>query len=832
MNSALLKHMKSGLTKTNRSIPMENVKTSGFRMLFVVLLMLIGVRQASADIPSVESYLDFLYQYLPMPDKTDYSRIFYKQNVEMSLKARAEMPWGSKVPEREFRHFVLPVRVNNETLDNARTVFYNELKDRVGHLTMKEAILEVNHWCHEKVTYRPSDARTSSPLASLKTAYGRCGEESTFLVAALRSVGIPARQVYTPRWAHTDDNHAWVEAWADGSWYFLGACEPEPVLNLGWFNESASRGMLMHTKVFGDYRGPEDVMSKTACYTEINVIDHYAPTSNVVVKVTDRGKPVEAAVVEFKVYNYAEFYTVATKATDRRGMASLTAGKGDMVVWVSKNGRYGCRQVSFRKNCMVNIELSDGETMEDMSRDWDIVPPGISSSPTVVSSEMRKENNNRLLREDSIRKAYEQTMPVEEWRGNHAVIRQFLDKAQNKLMAHQLLRVISAKDLRDIPLDVLRDNEETVTDTTDLYCRYVMNPRVETEWLTPYKHFFREKMAFIKNPQQLVEWCKDNVRVVEGRNPQQLRMQPMSVYLNRYTDKLGLDIFFVSVARSLGMPARINEVNGKLQYYEHAKWVDVRSDTKTSNEGILLLDYQAAEYYDNPKYYIHFTLSRIVDGRLQLLTYPEEATWKGDFSQGVSLDEGKYMLTVGTRMASGKVLAHTEVFEIKAGQTTRLSFTMREDKESVQVIGSLNAENLYHDLSTNTDKSILSTTGRGYYIIGIVTPHHEPTNHTLRDIGLCKDVFEKWGRKMILLVDNENNADLSSFKEFHQLPSTVVWGWDMNGTIQKEIKEQMNLNSSSLPLFLICDSFNRVVFIQQGYTIGIGEQLAKVIGKL
>ena len=37
------------------------------------------------------------------------------------------------------------------------------------------------------------------------------------------------RQGYTPRWAHTDDNHAWVEAWVNGKWYFLGACEPEPV---------------------------------------------------------------------------------------------------------------------------------------------------------------------------------------------------------------------------------------------------------------------------------------------------------------------------------------------------------------------------------------------------------------------------------------------------------------------------------------------------------------------------------------------------------------------------------------------------------------------------
>ena len=138
-----------------------------------------------------------------------------------------------------------------------------------------------------KSIYTPSDARTSSPLASVKTAYGRCGEESTFTVAALRSVGIPARQVYTPRWAHTDDNHAWVEAWVDGQWYFLGACEPEPVLNLGWFNAPASRGMLMHTKVFGKYQGPEEVMVQTPLYTEINIIGNYAETAKATIKVVD-----------------------------------------------------------------------------------------------------------------------------------------------------------------------------------------------------------------------------------------------------------------------------------------------------------------------------------------------------------------------------------------------------------------------------------------------------------------------------------------------------------------------------------------------------------------
>lgn len=70
-----------------------------------------------------------------------------------------------------------------------------------------------------------------------------------------RTVGIPARQVYTPRWAHQDDNHAWVEVYVveKKEWAFLGACEPAPVLNSAWFNLSASRAMLIHSKVLGDY---------------------------------------------------------------------------------------------------------------------------------------------------------------------------------------------------------------------------------------------------------------------------------------------------------------------------------------------------------------------------------------------------------------------------------------------------------------------------------------------------------------------------------------------------------------------------------------------------
>lgn len=39
-------------------------------------------------------------------------------------------------------------------------------------------------------------------------------------------------------------------------------------------------------------------------------------------------------------------------------------------------------------------------------------------------------------------------------------------------------------------------------------------------------------------------------------------------------------------------------------------------------------------------------------------------------------------------------------------------------------------------------------------------------------------------------------------------------------------------NKNLLPIFTISDTFNRVVFLSQGYTIGLGEQLESVIKRL
>lgn len=817
------------------------------------IAVILVVASCSTQESQRQRALEFLYSYMPTPDSVDYPEEFWRRNIDCSFRAREEMPWGDSVPEREFRHFVLPVRVNNENLDSSRMVFYEELKGRVAGLSMKEAILEVNHWCHEKVTYTPSDERTSSPLASVRTAYGRCGEESTLAVAALRSVCIPARQVYTPRWAHTDDNHAWVEAWADGEWYFLGACEPEPVLNLGWFNAPASRGMMMHTKVFGDYDGPEEVISRTACYTEINVTKNYAPTNKAYVKVVDEsGKAVPGAAVQFKIYNYAEFYTITEKITEDDGIASIEAGLGDLIVWGCKDGMYGFGKCLVAENDTTRLVLNH-KSGDRYSVNLEIIPPKERNTIPDITDQQKNDNDKRMAYEDSIRNAYVATFDTStplltSARGNYQTIKDFVSRMPDCQRAYDLLSVLSDKDLRDITMANLQDAYQAVSMNTDknIYNKYIMCPRVRNEMLVPYRQFFNENVSdslkrCFKDINKLVSWTKHNIKIDEEHNPQQLRMSPIGVWKHRVTDAASRDIFFVSLCRTLGIPARVNPVNGDVNILEQSTntWNTISfTDTEAEPEkGRIVGTYIPTQYLPNPKYYTHFSLSSINDGRCSLMNYGEDDNYETLLSKGVEVDAGDYILITGTRMADGSVLAHIEVFPVKPDSVTTIPLVMRTSERDIQVIGSFNSEDRYKAFDTRSgvsdaESSILSTTGRGYYVLGIIAPNDEPTNHALRDISLTASHLEKWGRKIVLLFRNDNEAARFRFGDFPDLPNTACFGIDQNGTILSEIQREMHLTSDTMPVFIIADSFNRVVFLSQGYTIGMGDQLVDVIKRL
>ena len=808
--------------------------------------------------------LEFLYAYMPLGDVVNMDTEYYLQNYHLTKKALKKMPWGKNIPEREMRHFVLPVRVNNENLDASREVFFEELAPRVGHMSMTDAVLEVNHWCHEKAIYMPSDRRTSSPLATVKTAYGRCGEESTLLVAALRSVGIPARQVYTPRWAHTDSNHAWVEAWVDGQWLFLGACEPEPVLNLGWFNAPASRGLLMHTNVFGDYDGPEEVVRRTPIYTEINVIKNYAPESaSINVKVVDAdGTPVEGAKVYFQIYNYSEFNSVAYRFTDAEGVSSLTAGLGDMMVYASDKGRFAFSKVTFGKDKEVELKLTHYEGEKIPHLEMEIVPPVENAQLPEVTEEQRTENTRRLEYEDSLRNAYVATfytkeksqelaaiigLPVEEVasimqksRGNYSEIEAYLKDAARIGLAERaaaMLNSLAEKDLRDTPAYILLDH--LCNTREDLDVAKVLCPRVSTELLTPYRAYLQDNvpaslMDSLRNdPASFVKWCKENLTLYDEISLRYVQLSPQRVWETRLADKGSREIFFVAACRSFGIPAWKDEVTGVLKYEYDGLVYDVDFDAQQQTvapQGRLMLKYKEIPMLDDPKYDTHFSLSKFDGETFRLLNYGKGTTWSSNFKKPALMDCGYYMLVSGSRMSGGNVFADVQFFTVEEGQTTVTELVMRDIKDQIRVIGSFDSEAKYLAVpgpgsEERTLKSVLETTGRGYFAVALVDYGTEPTNHAFMDFSAAAKELEEWGRPLLVVFASEE--DYRKFRPEHfNLPSTVRYGIDADGSMRKMVANEMKLDKGGrLPLIVLADTFNRVVFFSQGYSIGLGDRL-------
>ncbi len=802
------------------------------------------------DIPEKQKEaMQFLYAYMSINDLADYDGDFFLRQTQWAFEARDFFSWGKKVPDELFRHFVLPPRVNNEDLDTARIVFFRELKERIKDMNMVDAALEVNHWCHEKVTYRPADSRTSAPLATLRTAYGRCGEESTFTVTALRAVGIPARQCYTPRWAHTDDNHAWVELWADGKWYFMGACEPQPKLNMAWFTFPAKRAMMVHTNVFGRYNGKE---SKTdyPLFTKINVLENYTDTKRLNMKITDTaGKPVSDAAVKFQLYNYAEYYPIYEQNTDKNGEAYIISGLGDMIVWAAKNGKYGYQKVSLKEKENATIVL-DKERGTDYVEEWDIYPPenkAVFENDTTADT---RKNNQRLLHEDSIRNAYLATFMTEKQaeelaeklklnstevkkyisksEGNYKAISEYLIQNAADKNVLNLLSTLTDKDLRDTPAKVLQSHLNFAKNTRNypekVFVEGILSPRIALELIRPWRPVLQDNFKSIfsdkSNAKEVKTWVNAHIKTVDSEeNYSRCLISPLGVYNLKMADKQSKKVFFTAVCRSIGIPAKIDAASNEIYVFENGKWnlFLLEPQAKPAETSKLTITYQATNDL-TPLYWSYYTLAKFENGFFNTFDFEDDAR-VAKFPIHLDLEAGYYRLTSGNRYADGRVLARNEYFTISKDKNTVKELVIRELKPDNKTYGVVNSPLVPADWYNK----------RGM-VICFLEPDREPTKHIMNDLPKYKKEYDAWGGNFVFVVPEEKlNASFDA-KAYKNLPinSTFITqnGKKIMDTCLKAANQSFRDN---YPLVYIINPKGEIVFYSEGYRIGVGDLVWKSI---
>lgn len=808
--------------------------------------------------------LEFLYAYMPLTDLADYDGDFFLDQVDAAFKARDYFDWGKRIPDDIFRHFVLVYRVNNEYLDSGRIVFFNELKDRVKGMSMADAALEVNHWCHEKVTYRATDGRTSAPLALVKTSWGRCGEESVLTVTALRAVGIPARQCYTPRWVHTDSNHAWVEVWIDGQWHYLGACEPEPELDMAWFTAPAKRAMMVHTNVFGLYNGTEENNLKTDLYSRINLLSNYADTRKIEVKVvTGQNNPVIGADVRFMVYNYSEFYPVAEMKSDEEGIASLITGMGDILVWATDGENYGYIK-SAPEDSRVTIVLNRKEG-KPYDETIEMNPPA-EQKIEPIDEEKIKANAVWLAFEDSIRNAYMSTFAdeayaanlVEEtgldkgeilnWltlaQGNWKDIAGFIKEEKDNPHLFPFLRSLREKDMRDTPLAYLKDHMDNglkfgvKKGTPEEYIApYILSPRIALELITDWRSYAHKKIdvqtakAAQENVGYIIDYVKKNIAVNDTDNYYNCRITPHGVNELKISDKQSRDIFFVAACRSCGIPARIESATSKPQYFEDGQWKDVvfeqemQHTVKPKGELVLL---NARKNAVLPAYSNHFTIAKFENGDFHTLNFRGSKELKS-FPARLVLDEGYYRFIVGSRANDGSVTANIEYFTLSPGKNKEIEIVLPEPEGKMQVLGivDMNSTVILADNSKKTLKELSNGNG---LILCFADPGKEPTKHILQDLPAQASALNEWGGGVLFMVPDDKVSVAFTSGAFKGLPDKTTWGTDIGRALLDQAAGALQIDvQDNFPLIVYLSDNGGILYYSLGYRIGIGENLLRTI---
>ena len=95
----------------------------------------------------------------------------------------------------------------------------------------------------------------------------------------------------------------------------------------------------------------------------------------------------------------------------------------------------------------------------------------------------------------------------------------------------------------------------------------------------------------------------------------------------------------------------------------------------------------------------------------------------------------------------------------------------------------------------------------------------------LRDLSAARSELDAWGRPIVLLCETpEARSRLQSEiadGRYGPLPAACILG-----TVSDPLEH------GSLPKVILSDTFNRVFFSSEGYTIGLGDCLASVIAHI
>ncbi len=302
---------------------------------------------------------------LPPADAASLTAGELAEHLDIAFFTWENAPWGNRISWPMFCDHVLPHRITQEPHQPWRKELHTRLWPLVhGANSAYDAALRVYQWVHENSAYFPTAAPDQGVLDTLARGGGRCEELAGLAIAALRSVGLPARYVITPAWNRQDGNHAWPEVWTGRFWQPLEGGLPALEPQRPWLAENIRNTVLLLSPTYGKalYRD-QPVYRERSSYTLYNLTPEYMQTGRLQTQVFEpNGAPAAGADLYVSVFNAGGFRPVARLRCDSQGRARGDFGGGSVLLTAVRAGRMAGALVDLApgKHSQSVLRLGDG----------------------------------------------------------------------------------------------------------------------------------------------------------------------------------------------------------------------------------------------------------------------------------------------------------------------------------------------------------------------------------------------------------------------------------------------------------------------------------------
>jgi len=368
---------------------------------------------------------------------------------------------------------------------------------------------------------------------------------------------------------------------------------------------------------------------------------------------------------------------------------------------------------------------------------------------------------------------------------------------------------------------------------SEIFAKYVLNPRISREQQSAYRReiqaFFTEeqKTQFQKNPGEIWNWICKNIQEEPAYEYEELLTTPVGTLRYQRASLESKKVLFVAVCRTLGVPARLNPLDGEMQYYGENAFLNVENSEKTEEVCEKTAQIHLKSGDDTRWVYMqNWTIAKKSETGYLWQTLQLGEGYQGEAK--LEVEAGTYRVITTNRLPNGNQFAACTEFDIENGQTKEIQLTLRkaelkdmleeipleefvvEDEQGTKILGS-------QKVKEGTSLFIWHEVGK------------EPTEHILNELRERSQEFAALGSRVnLILKHKEDQADPTFAKTKAELPGAAVY-YDEGTENINVLARRMYGDSDKLPLILVVKEGMQGVYSASGYNVGTGDMLLRVL---